>query len=83
MSSKRFIIEYAKAIYHKLLEAHPYEEVKSKVTAKFDKMKNEYSIKGYVKSKVTLTNQGNSRFESIYVIDEKLVAVTSGANNTR
>ena len=83
MSSKRFIIEYAKAIYHKLLEAHPYEEVKSKVTAKFDKMKNEYSLKGYVKSKVTLTNQGNSGFESIYVIDEKLVAATGGANNTR
>ena len=65
------VIEYASGVYHKLLEhVRKYRKCfktktnkqKTKVTVTFNEMKNEYRFIGYVKSKVNLSNQKNSRF---------------------
>ena len=67
------VIEYGSGIHHKLLEhVRKYRKCflkktktnkqKTKVTVTFNEMKNEYRFIGYVRSKVNLRNQRNSRF---------------------
>lgn len=68
------------AMHHKLVQAHPHKDLKRKVTANFGKMKNEYKLKGYVRSKINLTNQSHSLFASIYVVDENQIAAVDCVN---
>lgn len=68
------------AMHHKLVQALPHKDLKRKVTANFGKMKNEYKLKGYVRSKINLTNQSHSLFASIYVVDENQIAAVDCVN---
>ena len=57
------VIEYTSAIYHKLLEALPYKEIKRKATANLEKRKmNTNKLIGYVRSKFNLANQIKNRY---------------------
>ena len=67
-------------MHHKLVQALPHKNLKRKVTTNFHKMKNEYKLKGYVRSKINLTNQSHSLFASIYVADENQIAAVDCVN---
>ena len=44
-----------------------------RLTVHLEKKKEEYKEKGLEKSKINIVDQGNTRFESIYVIDKNYI----------
>ena len=43
-----------------------------RLTVYLEKKKGEYKEKGFEKSKINIVDQGNTKFESIYVIDKNI-----------
>ena len=71
-SSKKTLNEYANSIGVSLPQTLAYTEMIERLTVYLEKKKGEYKEKGFEKSKINIVDQGNTKFESIYVIDKNI-----------
>ena len=77
---KKTLNEYAISIGVSLPQILTYKEMIEKLTVHLEKKKEEYKEKGNEKSKINIVDQGNTKFESIYVIDKNLIFASDFTN---